>query len=251
LTKCFYCDGFSLIREALVVLNLVLAESALETIPRQLWRDPLIRRYAEKKGKEAQFLLLDRSYHHAAMKNLPWSEKRGRPDIVHFSLLEALGSPLNKEGLLQVYVHTISNCIISIKPETRLPRNYDRFVRLFEQLFKLGQIPSNGPPLLTLTENTNLPRLVKKIKPDYTVAFSRKGSLRTLQESISEFPAKRNPLAIVGGFPHGTLSEDCLKLADQVVAIDREMLETWTLTGRIIYEYEKLIDLPAKRLMTK
>jgi len=234
-----------------VVLNLVLAESALETIPRQLWDDPLIRRYEEKRGKEAEFLLLDRSYHHAVMKNLPFGEKRGRPDIVHFSLLEGLGSPLNKEGLLQVYVHTVSNYIISIKPETRLPRNYDRFVGLFEQLFKLRQIPSNGPPLLTLTEDTTLPKLVKKIKPDYTIAFSRTGDFRTLQECISAFIDKKNPLAIVGGFPHGTLSSDSLKLADEVVAIDREMLETWTLTARIVYEYEKLLDLPANRLIVE
>ena len=234
-----------------MVLNLVLAESALETIPSELWRDPLIRRYSEKRGKEVEFLLLDRSYHHAAMKNLPWSEKRGRPDIVHFSLLEALGSPLNKEGLLRVYVHTISNCIISINPETRLPRNYDRFVGLFEQLFKLEQIPSNGPALLTLVENTTLPKLVKKIKPDYTIAFSRTGDFKTLQECVSAFIDKKNPLVIVGGFQHGTLSSNSLKLANLVVAIDREMLETWTLTARIVYEYEKLLNLPIKRLITR
>jgi rRNA small subunit pseudouridine methyltransferase Nep1 len=234
-----------------VVLNLVLAESALETIPRQLWRHPLIRSYVEDRRKKAQFLLLDRSYHHAAMRNLLWGEKRGRPDIVHFSLLEALGTPLSKEGLLQVYVHTISNCVISIKRETRLPRNYNRFLGLFEQLFELRQIPSSGPPLLTLTENTILSRLVKKIKPDYIVAFSREGNFRTLQESISEFSDKKNPLAIVGGFPHGSFTKDTLKLADQVVAIDRQMLETWTLTARIIYEYEKLIDLPTKRLIVE
>jgi rRNA small subunit pseudouridine methyltransferase Nep1 len=185
------------------------------------------------------------------MKNLPWSERRGRPDIVHFSLLEALGSPLNKEGLLRVYVHTISNCIISISPETRLPRNYDRFVGLFEQLFKLGQIPSNGPPLLILTQKTTLTKLVKKIKPDYTIAFSRTGDFTTLQECVSAFVDEKNPLVIVGGFPHGRLSSDSLKLADEVVAIDREMLETWTLTARIVYEYEKLLSLPLKRLITK
>ena len=234
-----------------MVLNLVLAESALETIPSQLWRDPLIRRYSEKRGKEAEFLLLDRSYHHAAMKNLLWSERRGRPDIVHFSLLEALGSPLTREGLLQVYVHTISNCIVSINPETRLPRNYNRFVGLFEQLFKLEQIPSNGPALLTLVKNTTLPKLVKRIKPDYTIAFSRAGTFKTLQECISAFADKKNPLVIVGGFPHGPLSSDSLKVADEVVAIDREMLETWTLTARIVYEYEKLLNLPIKRLIPK
>lgn len=111
--------AFFLLRSK-AVFNLVLAESALETIPRQLWQLPLIRKYAEKRRKKAQFLLLDRSYHHAAMKNLAENEKKGRPDIVHFSLLEALGSPLSKEGLLQVYVHTMSDYVISVNRETRL-----------------------------------------------------------------------------------------------------------------------------------
>jgi len=233
------------------VLNLVLAESALETIPRQLWSHPLIRKYAEKRRKKAQFLLLDRSYHHAAMKNLSDSERRGRPDIVHFSLLEALGSPLSKEGLLQVFVHTRSDCVISANRETRLPRNYNRFLGLMEQLFELRQIPPKGFPLLTLTERTSLAQLTAQIKPDLIMAFSRKGTPRTFEESISEFPEKKKPLAIVGGFPHGTFSETTMKLADQVVSVDRDMLETWTVATRVIYEYEKSIGLPAERLATK
>ena len=233
------------------MLNLVLAESALEMIPRQLWRHPLIRKYAEKRRKKAQFLLLDRSYHHAAMKNLTESERRGRPDIVHFSLLEALGSPLSKEGLLQVYVHTRSDCVILANRETRLPRNYNRFLGLMEQLFELRQIPPEGSPLLRLLDGMSLAQLMEKVKPDYVMAFSRKGIPKTLEESISEFSEKKKPLAIVGGFPHGTFSKAVTKLADQVVAIDREMLETWTVTARIIYEYEKLIGLPARRLAVK
>jgi rRNA small subunit pseudouridine methyltransferase Nep1 len=233
------------------LLNVVLAESALETIPRQLWQHPQVRKYAEKKGKKAQFLLLDRSYHHAAMKNLEENEKRGRPDIVHFSLLEALGSPLSREGLLQVYVHTVSDCVVSVNQKTRLPRNYNRFLGLVEQLFELKQIPQESAPLLTLTENMDLPQLTERIKPDYVMAFSRKGAPKTVEEAISEFSEKKSPLAIVGGFPHGTFSETTFKLADQVVAIDREMLEAWTVTARIIYEYEKMIGLPSKRLVIK
>jgi rRNA small subunit pseudouridine methyltransferase Nep1 len=233
------------------VLNVVLAESALETIPRQLWQHPLIRKYTKKRGKEAQFLLLDRSYHHAAMKNLAENGKKGRPDIVHFSLLEALGSPLSKEGLLQVYVHTMADCVVSVNQGTRLPRNYDRFVGLMEQLFELRQIPPEDSPLITLTENMSLSQLIEKIKSDYIVAFSRKGTPKTMEEAISEFSEKKNPLTIVGGFPHGTFSKSIIELADQVVSIDREMLETWTVTARIIYEYERMIGLPAKRLAVK
>jgi rRNA small subunit pseudouridine methyltransferase Nep1 len=242
--------AFFLLRSK-AVFNLVLAESALETIPRQLWQLPLIRKYAEKRRKKAQFLLLDRSYHHAAMKNLAENEKKGRPDIVHFSLLEALGSPLNKEGLLQVYVHTMSDYVISVSRETRLPRNYDRFVGLMEQLFELKRIPPEGSPLLTLIERMSLCQLAEKIKPDHTVAFSRKGTPKTLEETISELSEKKNPLAIIGGFPHSTFSKSTTELADQVVSIDREMLETWTVTARIVYEYEKMAGIPSKRLAIK
>jgi rRNA small subunit pseudouridine methyltransferase Nep1 len=230
------------------MLNIVLAESALEAIPRQLWQQLQIKKYAEKKRKSPQFLILDRSYHHVAMKELADNERRGRPDIVHFSLLEALGSPLNREGLLQVYVHTVGDNALFVNPETRLPRNYNRFVGLIEQLFEHKQIPPKGTPLLTLSENTSLSRLLEKIRPDYVIAFSRKGTPKTLESAIAKLAETKNPIAIVGGFPHGTFSQEVIKLANEIVAIDRETLETWTVTSRVIYEYERLIGLPAKRL---
>lgn len=233
------------------MLNVILAESALETVPKQLWQHSQIRKYAEKKGKKPQFLLLDRSYHHVALKSLADSEKRGRPDIVHFSLLEALGSPLNKERLLKVYVHTVSNNAIFVNRETRLPRNYDRFLGLMEQLFESKQIPPKGSPLLTLTENINLHQLMEETKPDYTLAFSRRGTPKTLEEAISAITENKNPMVIIGGFPHGTLSENTVKQANEAVAIDHEMLETWVVTARVIYEYERQIGLPAKRLTDK
>jgi len=181
------------------------------------------------------------------MKNLKESEKRGRPDIVHFALLEALGSPLNKEGLLQIYVHTINDYVITVNPEARLPRNYNRFIGLIEQLFESGRVPSTGQPLLKLERKT-LQKLLHEIKSDYVVAFSRKGSPKTLKEAISKLLHKKRPAVIIGGFPHGHFSETTIRLASEVVCIDPGMLETWTLTSRVIYEYECAISLSKKRL---
>lgn len=181
------------------------------------------------------------------MKMLDENEKRGRPDIVHFALLEALGSPLNKERLLQTYVHTINDQAITIKPETRLPRNYDRFVGLMEQLFELGRGPPTGEALLKLEPKT-LPQLLQEIDATHTVAFSRRGAPHTLLEVILRLSDEKRPLVIVGAFPHGHFSETTSKLADDVVRIDPEMLEAWTITSRVIYEYERTISLPKKRL---
>ena len=230
------------------MLILILAESALETVPRGLWNHPAVKRHSKRHGKPPEFILLDRSYHHPAMKKLEESEKRGRPDIVHFALLEALGSPLNREGLLQVYVHTLNDHVITVNPEARLPRNYDRFVGLLEQLFELRRVPSRGKTLLKL-ESKTLPQLLDEVEPDYVMAFSRKGSPNTLEEAISRLLDKEGPAVIIGGFPHGHFSETTIKLASEVVSIDPEMLETWTLTSRVIYEYERAISLPRKRLM--
>ena len=181
------------------------------------------------------------------MKKLRENEKRGRPDIVHFALLEALGSPLNKERLLQVYVHTNNDHVITVNPDARLPRNYDRFVGLMEQLFELERVPSKGEILLK-RERKTLSQLLEETQTDYIMAFGRNGLPETLEETISRLSEKQRLAVIIGGFPHGHFSETTIRLADEVVCIDSDMLETWTLTSRVIYEYERAVSLPKKRL---
>lgn len=41
-----------------------------------------------------------------------------------------LDSPLNRAGLLQVYIHTERNVLIEVNPSTRIPRTFDRFCGL-------------------------------------------------------------------------------------------------------------------------
>lgn len=53
-----------------------------------------------------------------------------RPDIVHQCLLMLFDSPLNRAGLLQVYIHTENNVLIEINPQTRIPRTFKRFAGL-------------------------------------------------------------------------------------------------------------------------
>ena len=45
-----------------------------------------------------------------------------------------LDSPLNRAGLLQVYIHTAKNVLIEVHPQTRIPRTFDRFCGLMVQL---------------------------------------------------------------------------------------------------------------------
>lgn len=225
----------------------MLAEAALETVPEHLWSHPAVRRHSKRQRKPPGQLLLDRSLHHSAMMRLDNNLKRGRPDITHFVLLEALGSPLNKEGLLQVYVHTNRDYIITINPSTRLPRNYNRFTGLMEQLFHQQKVPTEGDTLLRI-EHKTLQQLLADIKADYVLAFSTAGKPRTIQEAVSGLKSKQRPAVIVGGFPHSHFQEATTRLADEVACVDTKMLEAWTVVSRAIYEYERAVGLPNKRV---
>jgi len=228
-------------------LCLILGESALETVPEEISGHTSVLRYAAKRGKRAEQTLLDRSYHHSAMRALPNASKRGRPDITHFTLLETLGSPLNKEGTLRIHVHTLDDRVISVSPETRLPRNYDRFVGLIEQLFETGRIPPEGPVLLQVKKQT-LEGLVAEVSPTRLVAFTINGTLRASDQVAETLAHEARPAILIGGFPHGHFTEATLRLTAEQVAIDPEPLEAWVAASRVLSSFERAIQLPERRI---
>ena len=71
------------------MISLIISESALELVPFELENHPSVVSHAKKLGKYTSDILLDNSWHFAAMKGIKNEIKRGRPDIVHFSILEA------------------------------------------------------------------------------------------------------------------------------------------------------------------
>lgn len=232
-------------------LDLILAEAAVELVPEGMLNHPSVLAHAKRRGRKPNETLLDVSYHYAAMKELRQSDKRGRPDIVHFSLLEALGSPLNREGQLETWIHTVQDRVIRIDPKTRLPRNYDRFVGLMEQLFTEGRVPPQGKPLIQV-ETSSLRALVERIQPTSLIALSTIGQPSTLEEICRNLAQTDKPAVMIGCFARGHFAEQNLKLANRVFSIDKEPLDSWIVTSRIIYEYEcSLRDFHKCRLAGK
>jgi len=165
------------------------------------------------------------------------SEKRGRPDITHLTLLEILSTPLNKEGRLRLYVHTVNDYVITVDERTKLPRNYDRFVGLIERVFLDGKVPPEGKPLLSM-EKMGITQLLESIQPTKTVAFSSVGDPATIQEVCRNLAKESRPTVVVGGFAHGHFSRRTLDSADTVVSIYHKPLDAWVVASRIVYEYE-------------
>ncbi|ASJ02970.1 16S rRNA methyltransferase [Thermococcus profundus] len=217
------------------MLHLIIAEAELELVPEQIADHPAVVNHARRRGKKPNEILLDSTYHHAALRGLNDGERRGRPDIVHICLLNALESIANKEGALRVYVHTRNDEVIYIKPETRIPRNYNRFVGLMESLFKNRAVPKDLE--LLRMENKTLSELLDGINPDRTFVAHESGKLIKPAEFGRTLASLENPAVIVGGFPHG----DFRKLGDinaERVSIYEKPLMAWTAVNEILVNFE-------------
>lgn len=224
------------------MLILVLAESELELIPESIRFHQAILSYAKKKGKNPSNLLLDSNYHHSAMKKLSEYDRRGRPDIVHFFLINTLESIANKVGELKLIIHTRNNEAIYVDPSTRIMRNYSRFVGLMEQLFLQGEIKADQKTLIEIKQNYNLKSILKNENADKTILFKIDEEETNLNKYFKTLKKNKieNLLCVVGGFPKGDFHENLSNIVDDKISIFKEKLTSWTVFNEIIINYENI-----------
>jgi rRNA small subunit pseudouridine methyltransferase Nep1 len=221
-------------------ITYILEESAIEVIPREIRDDKMIRQFCLKRGKHPEEVLLDQSYHHKAILKLANNEMRGRPDIIHFCLLEATSTPLYFKGQLDVYAHTLDDKIIKIEKNVRLPRVYERFVGLMEKLYVEKIISYKEKRLLTLSKGS-FEDLLNKIRPSTVIGLSSIGK-ESSNEKVAKYALRfENPVFIVGGFAKGHFGTDKRKLMDNLFSISRYSLNAHIVTARILYETEKIV----------
>lgn len=89
-----------------------------------------------------------------------------RPDILHQEMLALLDSPLNKAGLLKIYIQTKKRVLIDVNPSIRIPRTYKRFAGLMVQLLHKMKIKAG-------TESTTLLKVIKNPVSQYLPAGTR------------------------------------------------------------------------------
>jgi rRNA small subunit pseudouridine methyltransferase Nep1 len=211
----------------------ILAESELETIPKDILNDRCVLANARTREKRPSNILLDASFHHAAMNKLDEGERRGRPDIVHFFLMLCLDSRLNHAGRLRTIVHTRNDERITISPETRLPPSYHRFVGLMESLFQNGAVPSREKPLMKMETGWNLIDVIKAEKCDRLIVLDAGIITATPAETIGSKPAG-SIAVVIGGFPSGSLHADLSQLKPEQLPLGEDMLKVWTVTSEML-----------------
>jgi rRNA small subunit pseudouridine methyltransferase Nep1 len=214
------------------VLHIILAESALELVPQQLWGERSVLASAKRFGKHPGQILLDRSLHHQAMLKLKDGLRRGRPDLVHQAALAVTGTPIYLMGEAKLYIHTYANLVIEVAEKTRLPKTYFRFQGLMEKVLS-GQ----KEELLRVRE-MKVDELIDEIGAESVIGFSRRGILMRPEEWVSKY-VKNNTIFVVGGFPRGGFSPDLVKKFDVMVAIHEMPLDAHVVLARVIYDYER------------
>lgn len=215
----------------------IIADAELEIVPERIARERCVLNSARARQKSPDKMLLDASHHHPAFGKLPDGDRRGRPDIVHLSLLLALDSDINAQGRLKLFVHTRNDDVIAINHETRLPPNYIRFVGLIEQLFEQKVVPSRENALLELRHKVPLELLVNALKPDEIIVLDPEGVETPLEGEILSSEAKRTVI-IMGGFSKGTFTSDLRKLKPKRVSFGTRMMKVWTVMSKTVRAIE-------------
>jgi len=189
-----------------------------------------------KMGKN--FELLNCDQHMSPIRKYKKDPAFCRPDITHQCLLMLFDSPLNRAGLLQVYIHTDHNVLIEINPQTRFPRTFKRFANLMVQLLhKLSIRSANGPQkLLKVIKNpitSHLPVGCKKIG----TTFQSKNLIHP-RELV---PSDESPIAIViGAMAHGSVESDYV---EETVSISQYPLSAALACTKICSAFEEVWNI--------
>tara|TARA_B110000208_G_C11719487_1_gene412265 strand:- start:481 stop:1338 length:858 start_codon:yes stop_codon:yes gene_type:complete len=184
------------------------------------------------------YALLNCDDHRHLHKRYKRDPADSRPDICHQSLLACLDSPLNKAGLLQIYIRTAKNVLIEVHPSLRIPRTIKRFSGLMVQLLhKLKIRAVDGPDtLLRVIKNpieAHLPAGCKKF------VTSNKGRLVNPHKLVKVLPTDAPVVIAFGQMSHGTIENDPAYVEfDECLSFSQYPLSAACAIGRTLNAFE-------------
>lgn len=225
------------------VLVLTLADSGLELVPKSLWSTDSVKKTASKRGKKPGEMILDISLHYSAMRKLKDWHKRGRPDILHVCLLVALGSLLNKLGLMDTIIHTYEGKVVFLNPSERIPRNYNRFIGLMEQLLILGRVPPQASKPLIWVTSYDLKSALNEKGVDYVFLLSEEGHKNDPVTLAKKIVAFERPAVIIGAFQSGNFSSEVMGVADEIISLGKIKLDAWNVVARVVSSIEDALGV--------
>lgn len=198
---------------------------------------PSIKNDAMRRNKKTFEILFDRSTH-TISKFEKELEGRGRPDILHSSLLNAMYSPLLRNKELILHVSTINSLYFRIPNDWRLPVNYKRFYSLIEHFFNKKSI-SFGDKEITL-EKKSIEDIISDIKPKSIFNLTSNAD-----KELKKFQIRDKTLFLIGCYQKGEFSTQLLrKLTNNNIIFDaymdkNQVFPAWRITSKLIFLIEE------------
>lgn len=218
--------------------SIILEEASLELVPAKFQRHRSCKLIENRSDVQPELQILDDNYHHEIISKLPDSAKRGRPDIVHFALLDIVSTPAYMEDLVEVYVHTVNDVTIRLKSGVRLPRSFERFCGVIAKLLS-GKLEDKEMKLFEIRDET-IESLISSIHAERVVCLTSEG----LSEDIVEFARGANSgegkaVWIIGGFARGHFDDSVKSLASDIISISNHSLAAQVICSRLCFAIEK------------
>jgi len=181
------------------------------------------------------FQLLNTDDHGKKLKKYGKDTNAARPDITHQCLLTLLDSPLNKAGMLQIFIHTQKNVLIEVNPAIRIPRTFKRFSGLMVQLlYKLSIRAANGPDkLLKVIKNPVLSYLPTGVRK---VGLERGAPLVSAREYVAALPEDEPCVFVIGAIAKGDIEPDYV---EETVSISQYPLSASVVCGKVCDAFEE------------
>lgn len=151
---------------------------------------------------EAKYALLNCDEHQGILAKMKRDISDARPDITHQCLLTLLDSPLNKAGMMQVFIHTAQGVLIEVNPQVRIPRTFKRFSGLMVQLLhKLSIRSMNGSEkLLKVIKNPITDHLPINC---HKITLSGDAPTTKISDYLPSIPQDKSICVFVGAMAHG------------------------------------------------
>ena len=156
----------------------------------------------DKKNPE----IINSDDHRNLIKKMNKSLEDYRPDVLHQCLLNLFESPLNKAGMLQVYIRTKENVLIEISPKTKIPRTIKRFCGLMGQLLQKYRIRAmNSSEVLLKVIKNPITQYIPFGCP--IISTNEKSKLIKLEDYIDNLKSN-NVAFVVGAISKGDVNID-------------------------------------------
>jgi len=217
----------------------ILEDASIELVPKKFQARDSCKLVESRFGIPPENQILDDNFHHDIVERLPEKEKRGRPDVVHFALLDIMGTPAYRENMILPIIHTINQEVIRIGEGVRPPRTEMRFNGVMSKILRneMGKIEKD---LFQYDDPMDTKKLIRTLSAEEVYVLSASGVRKDLTQFVSKVTSSDREVSwIVGGFAKGHFSEKTKQVANEMISISNYELPAHIVTSRLSYEIEK------------